>query len=132
VDVSADALGPASPKLTTSIGVLQSYVVRDNVCSVRTRCTSHSAQENNCQISAVASFQLSAGRLADLWSAGWVFIFGIGSVAVVNLVLSFRESSHATHPRQMALTQLDCYSKQPGGLPCSTCSAGCGGCYDDT
>ncbi|KAH6904497.1 major facilitator superfamily domain-containing protein [Coprinopsis sp. MPI-PUGE-AT-0042] len=36
-----------------------------------------------------ASFQLSAGRLADLWSAGWVFIIGIGMVAVLNLVLSF-------------------------------------------
>ncbi|KAH6913586.1 major facilitator superfamily domain-containing protein [Coprinopsis sp. MPI-PUGE-AT-0042] len=36
-----------------------------------------------------AAFLLSAGRLADLWSAGWVFIIGIGTVAVLNLVLSF-------------------------------------------
>ncbi|KAH6904499.1 major facilitator superfamily domain-containing protein [Coprinopsis sp. MPI-PUGE-AT-0042] len=36
-----------------------------------------------------AAFLMSAGRLADLSSAGWVFNIGIGIVAVLNLILSF-------------------------------------------
>jgi hypothetical protein len=46
----------------------------------------------NAYIITFASFQLSSGRLADLSSAGWVFITGITVVSVINLVLSFRES----------------------------------------
>ncbi len=80
------------------------------------------------------SFQLSAGRLADLWSAGWVFIFGIGTVAVLNLVLSFRKSIDGPElpgATKTHSTNWHC-SKQPYRLPRSACFARRSGCHDDT